>query len=104
MQYVDIIESGQQMESMDGGDNGLVAEGGEESIIDQGFGAGVDAAGGFVEQDYAAVAGGEDAAGKGQPLFLAAGEVHAFLADIGCEALGQVVDDFGKVGGFADLA
>src|SRR5580658_3952696 len=90
------------METVDGGDDGFVAEGGEETIIDHGFGAGVYAAGGFVEQDQAAVAGGEDAAGECQPLFLAAAEVHALFANIGFEALGQVMDDFGKVGGFTD--
>src|ERR1700722_17153624 len=90
------------METVDGGDDGFIAKGGKEAIVDHGFGSGVYAAGGFVEQNEAAVAGGEDAAGGGEPLFLTAGKVNPFFTDIGFEAKGQVADDLGKVGAFAD--
>jgi hypothetical protein len=102
VQYINIIELGEQVKAVDGGNNGLIVEGAEQAFVDHRLRAGVYAAGRFVEQDHAAVAGGEDASGEGEPLLLAAGEVDPFFADIGLEALGQVLDDFGKMGAFAD--
>ena len=43
------------------------------------------------------------AAGERQALLLAAGEVHAFFADVRLQALGQLADYLGEVGGGADL-
>src|SRR3712207_7425483 len=44
-----------------------------------------EAAGGFVEEYDAAVAGGQQAPGQGQALFLSARQVRAFLLDVGIE-------------------
>ena len=55
-----------------------------EAGLDQGFGLGVERAGGFVEDEDAGV--GEDGAGDGETLALAAGELDAALADDGVVA------------------
>ena len=98
---VDVVETGEQVQPVDGGDDGLIRKGLKETFIDQGFGAGVDAAGRFIEEDEVAIPGGEDPAGQGQPLFLAAGQVDAFFPDIGLQPLWQLFDDVGEVGNFA---
>src|ERR1041385_1865630 len=84
---VNVVETGQQVQAVNGGNDGFIGESFKEAFVDHGFSGGVYAAGRLVEQDQIAVAGGEDPAGQGEPLFLAAGEVDAFLADIGFEAL-----------------
>ena len=103
VQHVYIVEAGQQVEAMDGGNDGFIGEGFEEAFIDHGFGARVYAAGRFVEEDDAAVACGEDAPGEGEALFLSAREIDAFLADIGFQSLGKLADDLGEMGAFTDL-
>ena len=68
--------------------------------LDHGFGFGVERAGGFVEDEDARL--GQQGAGDGQPLALAAGELDAALADDGVvgfgEALGELVDAGGAAG------
>ncbi len=75
-----------------------------QAVLDEGFGFGVEGAGGFVEDEDAGV--GEDGAGDGDALALAAGELDAALADDGVvllrEALGELVDA-GDAAGFHDL-
>ena len=65
-----------------------------EAVLDHGFGLGVEGAGGFVEDEDAGV--GEDGAGDGDALALAAGELDAALAYDGVvllgETLGELVD------------
>ncbi len=100
---IDIIEMGQQVQTVDGGDDGFVGKGLEKALIDECFRTRVHAAGGFVEEDKGAVAGSEDAAGQGESLLLSAGEVDAFFADIRLEALRQLPDDLGEVGFFTYL-
>ena len=94
VQYVHIVETGEQVETVNGGDNGFVGEGFEETFVDERFGAGVDAAGGFVEEDQVTVTGGENATGQCKSLFLTAGKVDAFFPDVRFQAQGQLVDDF----------
>ena len=69
-----------------------------------GLGFGVEAGGGFVEDQDARV--GQDGAGDGDALALAAGELDAALADDGVvllfEVLGELVDA-GDAAGFEDL-
>ena len=75
-----------------------------EAVLDHGFGLGVEGAGGFVEDEDARV--GENGAGDGDALALAAGELDAALADDGVvafgEALGELVDA-GDAAGFHEL-
>ncbi len=75
-----------------------------EAGLDHGFGLGVERTGGLVEDEDARV--GEDGAGDGEALALAAGELDAALADDGVvplgEALGELVDA-GDAAGFHEL-
>jgi hypothetical protein len=75
-----------------------------EAALDQGFGLGVERTGGLVQDQDARV--GEDGAGDGEPLTLAAGELDAAFADDGFvpvgEALGELVDA-GDAAGFEEL-
>ena len=100
---IDIVESGEEVEAVYGCDDGLIGKGPEKTVEDQRFGARVHAAGGLIEQDDGAVAGGEDTPGQGQPLFLTAGEVDALFADVSLKALRQLADHIGKMSGIANL-
>ena len=75
-----------------------------EAVLDHRFGLGVERAGGLVEDEDARV--GEDGAGDGEALALAAGELDAALADDGVvafgEALGELVDA-GDAAGLQEL-
>src|ERR1700736_818484 len=75
-----------------------------EAALDQGFGLGVERAGGLVQDQDARV--GEDGPGDREPLALAAGELDAAFADDGFvlvrEALGELVDA-GDAAGFKEL-
>jgi hypothetical protein len=58
-----IVEAGQQMKAVHGGDDRFVGEGLEEPFIDHRFRPGVYAAGRLIQQHQLAVAGGKDAPG-----------------------------------------
>src|ERR1700755_2685329 len=69
---IDIVEPREEVEAMDRRNDGLGGTGLEEAFVDHPLGSRVYAAGGFVEENKIAVPGGENAAGQGKPLFLAA--------------------------------
>ncbi len=75
-----------------------------QAFLDEGFGFGVEAGGGFVEDQNSRV--GQDGAGDGDALALAAGKFDAAFADDGVvfvfEILGEFVDA-GDAAGFEDL-
>ncbi len=62
-----------------------------EGGLDLALGDGVDGGGGFVEDDHGWVF--EEDAGDGEALFFALGEADAFFADVGFEAVGEVLDE-----------
>jgi hypothetical protein len=62
-----------------------------EAALDEGFGFGVEGAGGLVEDEDTGV--GQDGAGDGEALALAAGEFDAALADDGVVLLGEAVGE-----------
>ena len=75
-----------------------------EAVLDHRFGLGVERAGGFVEDEDARV--GEDGAGDGETLTLAAGELDAALADDGVVLLGEALGELvyaGDAAGFHEL-
>ena len=69
-----------------------------EGGLDLALGFGIDGSGGFVEEEDGRVF--EESAGDGEALFLAAGEFHAALADVGHELLGEIADKGFGVGCF----
>ena len=72
-----------------------------EAVLDHGLGLGVEGAGGRVEDEDAGV--GEDGAGDGDALPLAAGEFDAALAYDGVLLLGESLGEFvyaGDAAGF----
>ena len=68
-------------EAMRDDERGAAAHQVREAFLDHGFGFGIEAGGGFVENQDARI--GEDGAGDGDALALAAGKFHAALADDG---------------------
>ena len=60
-----------------------------EAVLDHGLGLGVEGAGGLVEDEDAGV--GQDGAGDGKALALAAGELDAALANDGFVLLGETL-------------
>ena len=68
-----------------------------QCVVDLGLDAGVHRGGGVVEQEEARV--GEDRAGEGDALALAAGEGEALFADDGVVAVGQGGDEAVGLGG-----
>lgn len=75
-----------------------------ECILHQRLALGVQCACGLVEHQDRCV--GEDGAGDGHALTLAAGEFHTALAHERIKAAGQAIDELervGKLGGTADL-
>ena len=74
-------------ESVSDHEGGASAEEFGEALLDQAFAVAVEVGGGFVEdQDFGV---GEDRAGDGDALTLAAGEFEAAFADQGVEAVGE---------------
>src|ERR1700748_1508223 len=94
MKHIDSIEMRQQVQAVHRRDDRLIGKSLEESFIDHRLGTRVYAAGGFVQQDPFTVAGGQDAPGEGESLFLSTGEVDSFLADIRLQPLRELPDDF----------
>ena len=90
LQEQDGVEPAQQMQAVDGGDDAGAGERGHHPIIDLGLGRGVHAAGRLVQQDQPDVFRGEETAGKGEPLLLAAGQVQPALGDEGLEPLREL--------------
>ncbi len=93
--------------SADGGETVGYDEGGAalheevEAVLDHGFGLGVEGAGGLVEDEDAGV--GEDGAGDGDPLALAAGELDAALAYDGVVLLGKTLGELVDAGDAAGI-
>ena len=80
---------------------GLVLHEGAHRLLDAALGAGVDVAGGLVEDEHLGVV--EHCAGDGEELLLALRDVAAVLGDHGVIALGQAHDVMVDVGGFSGL-
>ena len=80
---------------------GLVLHQGAHGLLDAAFGAGVDVAGGLVEDQHFGVV--EHCAGDGEELLLALRNISAVLGDHGVIALGQAHDVMVDVGGFGRL-
>lgn len=64
----------------------------------QGFGLGVKAGGGFVEDEDGRIL--EEGAGKGESLCLSAAETRSAFADDGLVLVGECLDEVVQVGGF----
>lgn len=100
----DLVGAADGGEAMGDDEGGAAAHEVGETFLDHGFGFGVEAGGGFVEDEDAGV--GEDGAGDGDALFLAAGEFDAAFADDGFVAVGEAFDEFidaGDAAGFEDF-
>ena len=72
-------------------EDGAVFHESVEGGLDEVLGLGIDAGGGFVEEEDGRVL--EEGAGDGEALFFAAREFDAALADIGVELLGERFDE-----------
>ena len=100
----DLIGAANGGETMGDDEGGAALHEEVEAVLDEGFGFGVEGAGGFVENEDAGV--GEYGAGDGEALALAAGELDAALADDGVVALGETLGelvDAGDGAGFHEL-
>src|SRR5699024_4939795 len=104
-----VVEDEHRVRELQGGGSVGDDDGGDVAVMraqrfeDAGLGGGVDGGGGVVEhQDPRA---GQQGAGEGHALALAAGEVVAAFADGCVPAVGEVVDevDLGVLGGAADV-
>ncbi len=85
-------------------ERGAAGHDGAQRLVDLVLDAGVHGGGGVVEEEQAGV--GEEGAGEGDALALAAGEGEPLLADLGVVPGGQGVDEsfrLGGAGGGADL-
>ena len=97
LQHVDavgVLDGGKPVGDDEGG---AVFHQAVERVLDLALGLGIHRGGGLVQQQDRRVL--EQRAGDGQPLFLAAGELHAALADVGVELLRQLADEALRVGG-----
>ena len=90
----DLIGAADGGEAVGDDEGGAAAHQVRKAFLNEGFGFGVEAGGGFVENQDARV--GQDGAGDGDALRLAAGELDAAFADDGVvllfEAFGEFVD------------
>lgn len=98
-----VLEDGDAVGEVEGGAAVGDEEGGPalhdvlQGLVDLVLDAGVHGGGGVVEDEQPRV--GEDRAGEGDALALAAGEGEAVLADLGVVAVGEVPDEAVRLGG-----
>lgn len=76
---------------------GAVGEEAVEGFLNEFFGGGIDAGGGFVEDEDGRVF--EEGAGDGDALFFADAEADAALTHVGIEKLGHEADEGVGIGG-----
>ena len=91
------------MESVDGGEDGLLGVGFEQVLEDLEFGLKVNAARWLVQEEDAFVVGREQSASKCQALFFSAAEVDASFVDVALELLREAVGNRGKTGEVSKL-
>ena len=97
VQHDDLVGVAHGGEAVGDHQHGALAHQPVDRLLHQPLGFGVERAGGLVEDEDRRVA--QQRAGDGDPLPLTAGEPGAPLAEHGVEALGELADEPGRVGG-----
>ena len=87
VEHDDLVGVADRGQPVGDGDGGAAGRQGVDGLLYGALGAGVEGAGGLVEDEDRRVA--QDGAGDGEALLLAAGEAVAALADEGVVAVGQ---------------
>ena len=97
----DLVRAANGGEAVRDDEGGAAAHQVGEALLNQGFGFGIEAGGGFVKDEDAGI--GENGAGDGDALALTSGKPDAALADDGVvlvgEGLGKFVDAGDAAGG-----
>jgi hypothetical protein len=100
----DLVAAADGGEAVGDDDGGAVFHELIQGILDEAFALGIEAAGGFIQDQDGGI--GEDGAGDGDALALAAGKLGAALADEGVIPFGHGLDEemgVGLFGGFVDF-
>ena len=92
----DLIGAANGGEAVGDDEGGAAAHQVGEALLNQGFGFGIEAGGGFVEDQDARI--GQNGAGDGDALALAAGKLDAALADDGVVLVGERFGEFVDAG------